>query len=475
MAPSPSVARDSESLTNYSPPSFLEHLLVTVVKRITDTAHQLQGSYIMSRLLPCSNTAFSTLPIELNQAIAHQLDNDVDIARFRAICRGTNDAVDADNGSFWRARFRNKYALKDGRSNTLLKKTYQKRAKQLRRGTGYDFFRGHKMLEMDVSFEGPCEVDEYGRPWCKNQRALKKFVVESKILLSNRRAPTARGEPDSVHPLLAAVKLMCSHFLFDLEDAKHNVFAVEESQRMVYLATNAAPLYSGLGLTQVNMEWMLHCLHFFRHHMMDEEVATLHTAMSDLSPMQKPSPWQEPLRKGSYTLGTHWKGTYAFLDVPEITKLRRLPLDQIDGNYFCDKNVDEGKIQSLELEFVEGAQLEWPDIFEKRLHSLRNTVEPQSRTKPKGEPDSENLQFKGTGVDLDDDFNAIGWLNPLPVQHGIPGWQRITFMKHFMDDFDQDEQDNLWAYEGVVLPGGRIILGRWWYASENVNLNASYL
>jgi hypothetical protein len=101
-------------------------------------------------------------------------------------------------------------------------------------------------------------------------------------------------------------------------------------------------------------------------------------------------------------------------------------------------------------------------------------VEPQGRVKPKGEPGSENVQFTGTGIDLEDDFNAIGWLNPLPPQHGIPGWQRITFMKHFMDDFDQVEQDNLWAYEGVVLPGGRIILGRWWYASENVDFNVSF-
>jgi hypothetical protein len=46
-------------------------------------------------------------------------------------------------------------------------------------------------------------------------------------------------------------------------------------------------------------------------------------------------------------------------------------------------------------------------------------------------------------------------------------------MKHFMDDFDQVEQDNLWAYEGVVLPGGRIILGRWWFASEHVDFAVS--
>jgi hypothetical protein len=86
---------------------------------------------------------------------------------------------------------------------------------------------------------------------------------------------------------------------------------------------------------------------------------------------------------------------------------------------------------------------------------------------------AENIQFEGHGEDLEDEYNALGWLNALPPQAGIPGWQRITFMKHFMDDFEQPEQDNLWAYEGVVLPGGRIILGRWWFASEPVNTHVS--
>jgi hypothetical protein len=63
---------------------------------------------------------------------------------------------------------------------------------------------------------------------------------------------------------------------------------------------------------------------------------------------------------------------------------------------------------------------------------------------------------------------ALGWLNPLPPQQGIPGWQRITFMKHFNEDLNDPMDDNLWAYEGVVLPGGRIILGRWWFASEPI-------
>lgn len=122
--------------------------------------------------------------------------------------------------------------------------------------------------------------------------------------------------------------------------------------------------------------------------------------------------------------------------------------------------------------------MKWPKLFEERLKSLRGSDESdlpsktQGRNKGKNSSDI-NLQFTGTGMDLEDDFHAIGWLNALPDQCGIPGWKRITFMKHFAEDLDDVDSDNLWAYEGVVLPGGRIIVGRWWFASETVDFNVS--
>lgn len=145
--------------------------------------------------------------------------------------------------------------------------------------------------------------------------------------------------------MLAAVKLMCSHFLFELEDAQHNVFAIEESQRAVYLATNAAPIYVGPKLTTVNMDWVLHCLNFFRHHMMCEDTDTLFDNIRELSPNQKPSRWREPLREGAYPLSKHWKGTYSYLHWPEMKKLRALGPDETLDEFISDKNIDEGKIQ----------------------------------------------------------------------------------------------------------------------------------
>ena len=124
------------------------------------------------------------------------------------------------------------------------------------------------------------------------------------------------------------------------------------------------------------------------------------------------------------------------------------------------------------------------------------------------------MHFRGRGRD-DDIFWCSGMLHALPSQNGVIGWQRITFMKHFdrngeirtttfvpnnpnwqptsdliTADIDVDGNQvntntatpsvthtipkypndidrkswrvphDCWAFEGVVLPGGKIIVGK---------------
>lgn len=184
-----------------------------------------------------------------------------------------------------------------------------------------------------------------------------EFILNSKLLLNDRRPPedTSRMERDEkkgMNPMLAAVKVMCSPLLFEHENSKHHVFAVELLQRAVYASTNKAPIYEGINLTEVNMEWIMKCLDFFRHHMTNQEVMTLSDAMEDLSALQKPKAWQEPLRNGTFPLSKHWKGTYSFLDPNEQRKLRLLPDDDDSDTYYSDRNIDEGKIQVGALSVV---------------------------------------------------------------------------------------------------------------------------
>lgn len=39
----------------------------------------------------------------------------------------------------------------------------------------------------------------------------------------------------------------------------------------------------------------------------------------------------------------------------------------------------------------------------------------------------------------------------------------MTMMKYYMDRNGAMDMASLWAYEGIVLPGGMIIIGRWWH------------
>jgi hypothetical protein len=122
----------------------------------------------------------------------------------------------------------------------------------------------------------------------------------------------------------------------------------------------------------------------------------------------------------------------------------------------------------------EGSAVNWPRAFEQVLHSLSPPgIAAKTRAQKKSAtPDSVaefkplSFQFEGEGQDVLEQFLAAGWLNPLPSQQGVPGWQRMTMMKYFESDTGEIDVDALWAYEGVVLPGGQIVVGRWWSPQE---------
>ena len=140
------------------------------------------------------------------------------------------------------------------------------------------------------------------------------------------------------------------------------------------------------------------------------------------------------------------------------------------------------------------------------------------------------IQISGSGRDLER-FECAGILHNLPPQSGIPGWQRLSMMKFWHQESSsptpslssspssslssdssstfatssttttttssvnstvpstgtanpfgyasggsdggfQHQQhflldERCWCYEGVVLPGGKIVLGRWWHPFED--------
>ena len=106
----------------------------------------------------------------------------------------------------------------------------------------------------------------------------------------------------------------------------------------------------------------------------------------------------------------------------------------------------------------------WIPAFERHLKAY-------PPIKP-GEAPPHHLTFTG-GERLRGMTDILGTIHAIPPQMGIPGWQRVSFMRYdlaagFMltnlhNDNDLAEKLNyLCCYEGVVLPGGKIMMGRWW-------------
>lgn len=59
----------------------------------------------------------------------------------------------------------------------------------------------------------------------------------------------------------------------------------------------------------------------------------------------------------------------------------------------------------------------------------------------------------------------MGALHALPAQNGVVGFQRITsfmFCTRKQLGMEVYDQNGAWFYEGLVLPGGAMIVGRWY-------------
>jgi hypothetical protein len=94
------------------------------------------------------------------------------------------------------------------------------------------------------------------------------------------------------------------------------VLSFPESQRAAYMDFESTPLFSGYGGLEVNMEWALHIVNFFRYHTLRDDEATLCPAFRDLNKTcggtEMPQLWKKQLSNNDdpVPLGRHWKGSY---------------------------------------------------------------------------------------------------------------------------------------------------------------------
>lgn len=249
-----------------------------------------------------------------------------------------------------------------------------------------------------------------------------------------------------------------------------------DAQMMAYADNITAPVLFGACGADINMQWLLRNLQFWHQHL-NRKTEALADAFEALATRDRPTFHTTQIVDCAYPLGRFWKGSYAFLERgPQINNTRSGKswddpiMDQLNG-----EDDPDHPFQDLVLKFPSDAAAgTWPRAFEKHLSSLKmpiNRARTRAQLRANGPYQVQNFtemstRMQGRGQDSEDDFQADGWLNPLPPQHGVPGWQRMTLMKYFREADGAIDLENLWAYEGIVLPGGKIMVGRWWCPSD---------
>lgn len=117
--------------------------------------------------------------------------------------------------------------------------------------------------------------------------------------------------------------------------------------------------------------------------------------------------------------------------------------------------------------------LEYPPVLEEWLQGEPTVEYTDEVTGKKVMPDVKD--FFGLGRS-DINYHLHGRIHGLPPQQGIPGFQRISMMKYLPDCESKygTGRSSYWAYEGCVLPGNQIILGRWWCPIGAMESGRSY-
>ena len=274
-----------------------------------------------------------------------------------------------------------------------------------------------------------------------NLTHLKRFLIANNLLTIIFEPPkvkagrfSSKRSSDLVKPtpLLLTLQVICAPMLLSFEPHLVNEhWAFPDSQCAVYSTANIHPMFIGCNDLDVNMEFILHNLNFWKYHMVREVENTLFYAFEELDECDRPRWWSSQLQQGTTRkLGKHWKGSYAYVDREDIDAMR-----QGDGEYMQIQDLFAGEdhaftFQDMQLEMTpEGEEITWPPAFEKILRSL---TLPASRAKTRAQKRSAtpeeisslkplSFHFEGEGQDVLEQFLAAGWLNPLPPQSGIPG------------------------------------------------------
>lgn len=392
--------------------------------------------------------------------IAHLLEADHHVCDFQRCFQQAHFAI--INEHFWRRRFVLTFdrprAESSIRSNADYTDQYKKRQDVLVRkptfGCGNTEREKQCLVVLRDLIRDACSertpsnrmvyvsknITEHIAPFLTDSNLLKE-IFAAKYTPRKSRNPGVLSE--TVNPLMRMLQVVLAPSLFDprpfFDTAGPQIADFDTSQYMAYCSAQSRPIFTGSKKTEIDFDWCLHLLNFWRCHFLRADEASLYSVYEALEDHERPQYWHSQLGNDNAAacIGKKWKGSYAYLDEQQLREVREgkseLVVDEFNGND------TRGGFQELTLELTGDNDSAWNPTFETVLHSVTEPPEQQrTQAQEASSPDedigrSRSFRLVGGGEYGQQEFLADGWFNPLPSQHEVPGWQRMTMMKFLRD------------------------------------------
>ncbi|KAL3420860.1 hypothetical protein PVAG01_07305 [Phlyctema vagabunda] len=482
--------------------------------RITLTISSKRNQRALARLPTRVDTIFrQQMPIEIHQMIAEYLPEDADVTSYASICKSSYASISA---SVWCKRYANTFDAVGNNTPEQIMKKYMFRRQVTLSQPIFDVVPHRRHLEA----MGQMEDNSENQRWCLEM--LKELILESDARMGydeegnvaviglnlqyikeliDWKWPNANGRghtdimtrcplamsqgnlanADGILPLIMVIQSCLISFLLRPGTCDGTAVHFDDSQRQAYTCRIQEPLFKGIYKQHLNVHWVLNVANFFKLHLKARNEGLFYNVYHDLTPDQLPQHWLGKIKSGTQEFGSHWKGAYTFLDEDALVAMRSNA--RSEDPYMDEINDGHELLQDLTIFFDEDRfpSTKWPTQWQMFLRSdpfkgVPNTAledTPTRRTRSRSIKDKTKpvtpvfKNFFGSGVD-GKMSRFFGCLHSVPAQQGIHGFQRVTMMKFFPDDNGDYDENQVWAYEGCVLPGGRIILGRWWAVRDEI-------
>ncbi|TVY28683.1 hypothetical protein LHYA1_G002430 [Lachnellula hyalina] len=453
-----------------------------------------------------SGKLFKDFPVEIHQHISCYLPTARDVARYSEICRSSAASI---TDTVWRERFEQTFDRIPGSTTREVAKKYRFRCSVSGLWTCFDLgrygatitneIRGIQQKNQNDCLEmlrtliiesdarkvrdsnGNVIVDGLNLRFIRSMITNKgdgKFVDIIDSVLNTEGALNCKSGASKVitankpGSLVYVIQLALTPISLHPGYCNNRVTHFDVSQMHAYSTAKAQPIFVGKVLQDINVRWLLHTINFFKFHFKSSRgEGIIANDYALLEPDQYVQPWVGLIEAGTQPLGRFWKGAHTFMDNRDVWALRT---DKNAPSHIYSDSVDPGEnFPELEIHFDESKFPSscWPVMWERMLRSnpfvdTNAPVNPSSRRSPRKTKSAKLppiLTFYGQ-VSGSKPAHFYGRLHALPQQQGLHGFQRMVLMKFYTDSNGDYNPEQLFCYEGCVLPGGKIIVGRWWDA-----------